>query len=76
MICATRGYPSSNGGFCVGDSGGPLIAEGLTARTDRVVGLTSWGPGNCNSDSYPYVFTDVGAVDGWIRATMREMLAA
>lgn len=76
MICATRNYPNSNGGFCVNDSGGPLIQDGLTSRTDRVVGLTSWGPGSCNSPDFPYVFTDVGEVYPWIEATMAEMLAA
>ncbi|WP_222853997.1 S8 family serine peptidase [Fodinicola acaciae] len=40
MVCA--GYDDGHDGICSGDSGGPLIVDGI------IVGLTSWGASACN----------------------------
>lgn len=40
MVCA--GYDDGHDGICSGDSGGPLIVDGV------VVGITSWGASACN----------------------------
>ncbi|GAA0640313.1 hypothetical protein GCM10010174_73200 [Kutzneria viridogrisea] len=39
MVCA--GYNDGHTGTCSGDSGGPLLVDGI------VVGVTSWGAGQC-----------------------------
>jgi secreted trypsin-like serine protease len=41
-----------NDGSCNGDSGGPLIIEGLGPFKDVQVGIVSWGIG-CRSKEYP-----------------------
>jgi secreted trypsin-like serine protease len=41
-----------NDGSCNGDSGGPLIIEGIGPFTDVQVGIVSWGIG-CDNEVYP-----------------------
>lgn len=62
MLCAT-GYDAQGQVIdaCQGDSGGPLLQLGA------VVGITSWGRG-CAREGWPGVYTDVGAMRGWIEA--------
>ncbi|GAB3885903.1 hypothetical protein GCM10029964_049320 [Kibdelosporangium lantanae] len=53
MVCA--GYNDGHTGICSGDSGGPLIVDGV------VVGVTSWGAGNCDRYSiYGRLTNDMG----------------
>ena len=49
---------------CYGDSGGPVIADG------RLVGIVSWGSGNCNADNSPGVYTKVPTYHPWIKETI------
>ncbi|MFB9605655.1 serine protease [Streptomyces roseofulvus] len=44
---------------CGGDSGSPLIQNGL------IIGVVSWGVSNC-SGNYPSVYTNTGAYRTWI----------
>ncbi|GBP06444.1 Trypsin-6 [Eumeta japonica] len=61
MICAgTIGQDA-----CRGDSGGPLILEGV------VVGIVSRGA-SCGSGEYPTIYTKVSAYLNWIRDNMRN----
>jgi secreted trypsin-like serine protease len=62
-ICAGAGRDET----CVGDSGGPLIAE--QGGTDRVIGLVSFGSG-CAGDLPVTVYTRVSAYAGWIADTI------
>jgi secreted trypsin-like serine protease len=63
QICAGAGREET----CVGDSGGPLIAE--QGGADRVVGLVSFGSG-CAGDLPVTVYTRVSAYAGWIADTI------
>jgi secreted trypsin-like serine protease len=63
QICAGAGRDET----CVGDSGGPLIAE--QSGADRVVGLVSFGSG-CAGDLPVTVYTRVSAYAGWIADTI------
>jgi len=63
QICAGAGRDET----CVGDSGGPLIAE--DRGTDRVMGLVSFGSG-CAGDLPVTVYTRVSAYAGWIADTI------
>jgi len=64
QICAGAGARET----CVGDSGGPLLAE-AAGRGDRVVGIVSFGSG-CASDRPVTVYTRVSAYVGWIQSTI------
>jgi secreted trypsin-like serine protease len=63
QICAGAG----RGETCVGDSGGPLIAE--QGGADRLIGLVSFGSG-CAGDLPATVYTRVSAYAGWIADTV------
>ncbi|XP_068083150.1 trypsin-like isoform X2 [Anabrus simplex] len=59
VVCT---LPRLNGkGTCEGDSGGPLISDGM------VVGITSFGGENCIPVAYPSVYTKVAYFRDWIR---------
>ena len=51
---------------CYGDSGGPVTAE------DKLVGIVSWGSGNCSADNKPGVYTKVPTYYSWIKKTVCE----
>lgn len=57
-ICA--GVPDGYQGQCNGDSGGPLIVNGV------VVGIVSWSIKPCTVPPYPGVFTAVSPYIDWI----------
>ncbi|XP_069691850.1 chymotrypsin-1-like [Periplaneta americana] len=57
MVCS--GAPYEQGQVCSGDSGGPLLVNGIQ------VGITSWGAFPCVS--YPTVWTRVSHYRSWIR---------
>ncbi|ADD44884.1 trypsin-like serine protease [Stackebrandtia nassauensis] len=55
MICA--GYDDGRTGICSGDSGGPLIVDGV------VIGITSWGASAC--DRYSIFARLTNAMGDW-----------
>ncbi|XP_059474617.1 trypsin-1-like, partial [Neocloeon triangulifer] len=57
QICAD--VPEGNLGSCNGDSGGPLLVDGV------VVGLVSWASG-CATPGYPTVYNRVAYYRDWI----------
>ncbi|XP_065336417.1 trypsin-1-like [Cloeon dipterum] len=57
QICAD--VPEGNLGSCNGDSGGPLLVDGV------VVGLVSWANG-CATPGYPTVYNRVAYYRDWI----------
>ncbi len=60
VICA--GAPQSK--TCLGDSGGPLVlAHG---KPNYVLGIVSWGNGDCRANDKPGVYTRVAAYRDWI----------
>ncbi|RZC41968.1 chymotrypsin-1, partial [Asbolus verrucosus] len=58
-ICA--GVPEGGKGQCSGDSGGPLMVDGVQ------VGIVSWSVKPCTKKGYPGVFTKVSTQLPWIR---------
>ncbi|ELW69146.1 kallikrein-1 [Tupaia chinensis] len=62
MLCAGRVEGGKD--ICVGDSGGPLICDGVFQ------GLTSWGYTPCGSRNKPSLFTYVLKYKQWIEDTI------
>ncbi|XP_063911252.1 chymotrypsin-1-like isoform X2 [Zophobas morio] len=58
-LCA--GVPGGGKGQCSGDSGGPLMVDGVQ------VGIVSWSVKPCTVKGYPGVFTKVSSYVDWIR---------
>lgn len=55
---------------CYGDSGGPVVAA------NKLVGIVSWGSGNCGADNKPGVYTKVPRYYEWIKETVCADLPA
>lgn len=51
-----------------GDSGGPLMSEGLAGLTERftLIGLVSFGPRTCGVSNFPGVYTRISSYASWI----------
>ncbi|XP_044787311.2 glandular kallikrein isoform X1 [Bubalus bubalis] len=64
MLCA--GHLEGGKDTCVGDSGGPLICEGM------LQGITSWGHIPCGTPNKPSVYTKVILYVDWINKTMTD----
>uniref|UniRef100_A0A7N5JNT6 Kallikrein 1 n=1 Tax=Ailuropoda melanoleuca TaxID=9646 RepID=A0A7N5JNT6_AILME len=62
MLCA--GQLEGGKDTCAGDSGGPLICDGM------LQGITSWGHIPCGSPNMPAVYTKVISHLEWIKETM------
>ncbi|QSB04682.1 S1 family peptidase [Natronoglycomyces albus] len=62
MICA--GYNDGRTGICSGDSGGPLIVDGV------VVGITSWGSSMC--DRYSIFAKMTGQLGDWVDSVLDQ----
>lgn len=57
---------------CGGSSGGALTVGGSANRPSRLVGLVSWGEGECGHlDAKPDVYTRVSRYRAWIQGTIR-----
>lgn len=54
----------------MGDSGGPLIQTMNEWKT--VIGLTSFGPANCDSNVIPGVYTRVSSYIEWIKGVVER----
>nr|XP_049584098.1 granzyme B-like isoform X8 [Syngnathus scovelli] len=68
MICTKH---DEKGGFCWGDSGGPLICK------KKFEGIVSYAdPSNCSNPRYPHVFTKVRSFLDWIEKVMQGKTAA
>ena len=65
--------PSFSDAICQGDSGGPLIAADQYG-TSVEIGLTSFGPSDCNT-TLPQYFTRVDAIDSWAQAWITALAA-
>ncbi|ETP41718.1 hypothetical protein F442_10957 [Phytophthora nicotianae P10297] len=64
MVCAGGVL---NHDCCAGDSGGPLILEGLSTTEDVLIGLVSWGKNEtCGREGYPGVYSRVSNARKWI----------
>ncbi|XP_019513690.1 PREDICTED: kallikrein-1 [Hipposideros armiger] len=62
MLCA--GQLQGGKDTCVGDSGGPLICDGVFQ------GITSWGHSPCGRPNMPSVYTKLLPLLDWIEETM------
>uniref|UniRef100_A0A8C2V2S7 Peptidase S1 domain-containing protein n=1 Tax=Chinchilla lanigera TaxID=34839 RepID=A0A8C2V2S7_CHILA len=62
MLCA--GHVKGGKDACVGDSGGPLICNGV------LQGLTSWGSNPCGQPEKPALYTKLVSYRKWIKDTM------
>ncbi|XP_031240722.1 renal glandular kallikrein-like [Mastomys coucha] len=62
MLCA--GEMDGSKDTCVGDSGGPLICDGV------LQGITSFGPRPCAKPNVPAIYTKLIIYKSWIKDTM------
>ncbi|MGZ4221922.1 MAG: S1 family peptidase [Solirubrobacteraceae bacterium] len=62
QLC-TVDYPFDDAGTCNGDSGGPLLALDAAGKLVEI-GITSYGPSDCNTYSGSY-FTATASISGW-----------
>ncbi|KAK7805532.1 hypothetical protein U0070_023135 [Myodes glareolus] len=62
MLCA--GHWEGGKDTCMGDSGGPLICDGV------LQGTTSWGGNPCAWPRRPSMFTELKLYKKWIEVTM------
>lgn len=62
MLCA--GELEGGKDTCVGDSGGPLICDGI------LQGITSWGYDPCGAPKKPAIYTKVLKFTTWIQEVM------
>jgi hypothetical protein len=69
MICA--GYRPLTKTACYGDSGGPLMVQNEGGQWLQI-GIVSWGPATCISDSGYDVYTRVGNYQAWIQACIDD----
>ena len=68
MLCA--GYPEGGIDSCVGDSGGPLI--GRRGEKAGLVGITSFGTGECAEAGRVGVYTRVSAYRTWLEGYLAQ----
>ncbi|NP_034773.1 kallikrein 1-related peptidase b24 preproprotein [Mus musculus] len=64
MLCA--GEMGGGKDTCAGDSGGPLICDGI------LHGITSWGPVPCGKPNAPAIYTKLIKFASWIKDTMAK----
>jgi secreted trypsin-like serine protease len=64
VLCA--GSPESK--TCLGDSGGPVVFA--SGRPNYLVGIVSWGNGDCTGNAKPGVYTRVAKYTGWINEVL------
>ncbi|XP_028714659.1 kallikrein-1 [Peromyscus leucopus] len=64
MLCA--GDMEGGKDTCVGDSGGPLICDGV------LQGVTSWGPAPCGKPKKPGIYTKLIGFVPWINEVMEK----
>src|SRR5262249_11380935 len=62
QLCAVN-YPFNDTSTCNGDSGGPLLANDTTG-TPVEIGITSYGPVDCDTYSASY-YTAVPSISAW-----------
>lgn len=65
MICVKSNSSQVFRGTCFGDSGGPLMQNGL------LVGITNWGTG-CQDPNLPTAFAKISHWRSWILGTMKN----
>ncbi|XP_063126332.1 kallikrein 1-related peptidase C6 isoform X2 [Rattus norvegicus] len=64
MLCA--GDLEGGKDTCKGDSGGPLICDGV------LQGITSWGSDPCAEPNMPAIYTKLIKFTSWIKEVMKE----
>ncbi|XP_052616671.1 kallikrein-1-like [Peromyscus californicus insignis] len=64
MLCA--GDLEGGKDTCVGDSGGPLICDGV------LQGVTSWGPAPCGKPDRPGIYTKLINFIPWMKEVMKK----
>ncbi|GAB9466882.1 Trypsin protease gip [Globisporangium polare] len=71
MFCAGGGEVDKDA--CTGDSGGPLVVESLV-KSDFValLGVISYGKGNCGAGGFPGVYSNVTKAEAFIRKYVSE----
>lgn len=70
MICA--GVSGGGKDSCSGDSGGPLLLQGVFPQDDIIIGLTSWGEGCAEPEKFG-VYTKVSSFNGFIARGICEL---
>lgn len=70
MICAQAVGKDT----CVGDSGGPMVAASSLGLGFILVGITSWGPEQCNTARKPGVYTRLANYGAWINEITNNVI--
>lgn len=73
-VCAGHIAPQKGGEICNMETGSALIAKGIGAENDRLVGLTSFvpGPTYCSDKNFAALYTNPQFYFDWIKETMKK----
>jgi secreted trypsin-like serine protease len=77
QLCADDA-PTFHTGTCLGDSGGPMLADYGSASPVEI-GITSWGvstSGNSCNTSFPSFFTQAAAISPWVSSEIKALAPA
>ena len=76
LVCAASPEVAVARDTCRGDSGGPLVWQNPQRKSDsdfgfRLIGVTSFGPQNCNATNMQSGYTSIRNYRDWVNETLQ-----